>query len=182
MKKGNDMNSVNWVATDAKANKSEPAMVKVLGGDLPADHHLVKAGRSMFDAVDLVKCLISEDYKSWSKIPEDKTAWECQPGESDVIAENMYHKFATTIGETKGSKYIKITTGGSVWGFINLGNDKFQVGDLLKAAGRNAPATNKARGNIFETYSVAWTGPHYLADHSGGLARGVSVPTNGGVE
>ena len=63
-------------------------------------------------------------------------------------------------------KYIKIISFSgnqqSVWGFINKGNKKFQVGDLLKAAGRNAPATNKARGNIFETYSVAWTGPHYL--------------------
>jgi hypothetical protein len=170
MTKGNDMSSVNWVAANAKVNESEPAMVKVLGGDLPADHHLVKPGREMFDAVDLIKCLISEDYKSWSNIPEDKTAYECGPGESDVIAENMYHKFATTLGETKGSKYIKITTGGSVWGFIvNTKTDKkFKYGDLLKAAGWKAPARNFARGNVIDDTveslrknSVRWTGVRY---------------------
>ena len=94
--------------------------------------------------------------------------------------ENQVAKFADNVSFHHGRKYIRVETENSVWGFINLGNDKFQVGDLLKAAGRNAPATNKARGNIFETYSVAWTGPHYLADHSGGLATGRSVPTNGG--
>ena len=35
-------------------------------------------------------------------------------------------------------------------------------GDILKAASWNAPATNKARGNIFEEYTVQWTGPLYL--------------------
>lgn len=94
--------------------------------------------------------------------------------------ETQVANFANNVSFHHGRKYIRVETESSVWGFINLGNDKFQVGDLLKAAGRNAPATNKARGNIFETYSVAWTGPHYLADHSGGLARGLSVPTNGG--
>jgi len=171
MKEGkSNMSLVNWVATDAKANKSEPAVVKVLGGDLPADHHLVKAGREMYDAVDLIKCLISEDYKRFSNIPEDKTAYECQPGESDVIAENMYHKFATTIGEKKGSKYIKIMTGSGVWGFIvNTKKDKkFKYGDLLKAAGYNAPARNFARGNVIDdtvedlrVKSVRWTGVRY---------------------
>lgn len=96
-------------------------------------------------------------------------------------AEEGVAKFAENVTFHEGSKYIRVETESSVWGFINKGNKKFQVGDLLKAAGRNAPATNKARGNIFETYSVAWTGPHYLADHSGGLARGNSRPTNGGV-
>ena len=143
---------------------------KLLGEDIASDHHLVKPGRSMSDATDLIKCLMMEDYKRWSKIPEDKTAWECQPSESDVISENMYHKFATTIGEKKGSKYIKITTGGSVWGFIvNTKNDKkFKYGDLLKAAGYNAPARNFARGNVIDdtvedlrVKSVRWTGVRY---------------------
>ena len=30
------------------------------------------------------------------------------------------------------------------------------------AAGYNAPARNKSRGNIFEDYSIQWTGPNYL--------------------
>jgi len=64
----------------------------------------------------------------------------------------------------EGTKYIKIIKDGSVWGFIvNTDKDKkFKYGDILMAAGYNAPARNKARGNIFEKYSVAWTGPHYL--------------------
>lgn len=63
-----------------------------------------------------------------------------------------------------GKKYIKIIKENSVWGFIvNTDNDKvFKKGDILKAAGWNAPARNAARGNVFENYSVAWTGPHYL--------------------
>ena len=64
----------------------------------------------------------------------------------------------------QGKKYIKITRDNGVWGFIvNTDDDaKFKRGDILKAAGYNAPARNAARGNIFEDYSVAWTGPHYL--------------------
>ena len=64
----------------------------------------------------------------------------------------------------QGKKYIKIIRDNGVWGFIvNTDNDtKFKRGDILKAAGWNAPARNAARGNIFEEYSVAWTGPHYL--------------------
>ena len=64
----------------------------------------------------------------------------------------------------EGKKYIKIIRDNGVWGFIvNTDDDKlFKKGDILKAAGYNAPARNAARGNVFEEYSVAWTGPHYL--------------------
>ena len=144
--------------------------IKLFGENIDSDHHLVKPGRSMYDAIDLVKCLAMEDYKRFSKIPEDKSAYECQPGESDVISENMYHKFATTLGSKEGNKYMKITTGGSVWGFIvNTKNDKkFKYGDLLKAASWKAPARNFARGNVIDDTveslrinSVSWTGVKY---------------------
>tara|TARA_R110000764_G_scaffold176046_2_gene262327 strand:- start:358 stop:765 length:408 start_codon:yes stop_codon:yes gene_type:complete len=63
----------------------------------------------------------------------------------------------------RGSKYVKLINGGSVWGFVvKEDSDKFKRGDILKAASWNAPATNKARGNIFEEYTVQWTGPLYL--------------------
>ena len=73
-------------------------------------------------------------------------------------------KFDDLITIKEGNKYIKIIKDGSVWGFIvNTDKDKkFKYGDILMAAGYNAPARNKARSNIFEEYSVAWTGPHYL--------------------
>ena len=63
----------------------------------------------------------------------------------------------------EGKKYIKIIRDRGVWGFVvKEDGPKFKKGDILKAAGYNAPATNAARGNIFEEFSVAWTGPHYL--------------------
>jgi hypothetical protein len=71
----------------------------------------------------------------------------------------------------RGTKYIRIETGNSVWGFINKGNPDFKVGDILKAKSWKGPATNKARGNIFEYYSVAWTGPHYISGYSAGGER-----------
>lgn len=79
--------------------------------------------------------------------------------------EDRLKKFNESIEITEGKKYIKITKGSSVWGFVvAVDNDKkFQKGDILKAAGYSTPARNHARGNIFDdNYSVLWTGPHYL--------------------
>ena len=78
----------------------------------------------------------------------------------------MRYEYATGFEVTFGSKYIKVfTEGGSVWGFVvNIDNDKkFRKGDILKAAGYNAPARNSARGNIIDGgYTIRWTGPLYL--------------------
>ena len=73
-------------------------------------------------------------------------------------------KFDELIVIKEGNKYTKIIKENSVWGFIvNTDNDKkFKKGDILKAAGWNAPARNAARGNIFEDYTINWTGPLYL--------------------
>lgn len=141
--------------------------VKILGGELPEDHPLVKTGRSIEDGVDLLKSLMLEDYKRWSNIPEDKTASEC--ADSDDIRENMYSDFAGKLGHLRGNKYIKITTGGrnSACGFIvNTHFDKkFKFGDILKAASWCAPARNFPRGNVIEDSvedmrrGLSWTGP-----------------------
>lgn len=101
------------------------------------------------------------------KINENYVAWwnaYYPEGTSDSAAK-MIEEFKDNIEIRYGKKYIKIIKQGSVWGFIvNDQNDKkFKYGDILKAASFNAPAKNKARGNIFdEEYSVCWTGPHYL--------------------
>ena len=73
-------------------------------------------------------------------------------------------KFDDLITIKEGNKYTKIIKDGCVWGFIvATDNDKkFKKGDILKAAGWNAPARNAARGNIFEDYTIQWTGPLYL--------------------
>ena len=62
---------------------------------------------------------------------------------------------------SRDQKYIKVIRENSVWGFIvNTDNDKvFKKGDILKAAGWNAPARNAARGNVYDDdYYVQWTG------------------------
>jgi hypothetical protein len=77
----------------------------------------------------------------------------------------MTQEFNENLSYNVGRKYIKVMTKSSVWGFIvNVDDDKkFAKGDLLMAAGYNAPARNKPRGNILKGgYKVNWTGPLYL--------------------
>ena len=81
------------------------------------------------------------------------------------INKKMIAEFNEKITYKVGTKYIKISAGGSVWGFVvNTDNDKkFRKGDILKAAGYAAPARNAARGNILDGgYTIRWTGPLYL--------------------
>ena len=63
-----------------------------------------------------------------------------------------------------GKKYIKIVQGTGVFAFIVKEDFKhFKKGDILKAAGYNAPALNSARGNILNgDYAIQWTGPLYM--------------------
>jgi len=86
------------------------------------------------------------------------------PVDPDSYFGKSIANFEDNVTVKTGKKYIKITKENSVWGFIvNTDDDKlFKKGDILKAAGYNAPARNAARSNVFEEYSVAWTGPHYL--------------------
>ena len=64
----------------------------------------------------------------------------------------------------EGKKYIKIVQDTGVFCFISKEDFKhFKKGDILKAAGYNAPALNSARGNILSgNYAIEWTGPLYL--------------------
>ena len=80
------------------------------------------------------------------------------------INQKMIVQFNENLHFEEGRKYIKVMTGGSVWGFVMKADDaKFKAGDILKAAGWAAPARNKARGNIFNDLTwVQWTGPAYL--------------------
>ena len=79
-----------------------------------------------------------------------------------------YEKFVAGLEYRPGRKYLKIISDNSVWGFINVKNENFKEGDILKAANWNAPALNKARGNIFnDNYEISWTGPKYLPGSTG---------------
>ena len=67
-----------------------------------------------------------------------------------------------------GRKFVKIIRDTSVWGFVakDDGMHKgvpMKAGDVLKAAGRSAPAKH-TRGNIFDNNQnyFRWTGLNYL--------------------
>ena len=63
-----------------------------------------------------------------------------------------------------GKKYIKVVQENGVFCFIVKEDFKhFKKGDILKAAGYNAPALNSARGNVLTgNYYIQWTGPLYM--------------------
>ena len=107
---------------------------------------------------------IADDYRRWNTASK-------KANDFSFDVEEKVAEFKANIEVKKGRKFIKILTERSVWGFINLTHERFREGDLLKAASYNAPALNRPRGNIFENYSVAWTGPHYIAGYSAGGTR-----------
>lgn len=89
------------------------------------------------------------------------------PYGDDAVKADRLAEFAEGIIFEEGRKYIKVIKKlgmqQCVWGFIMKADDKkFKAGDILKAAGWNAPARNAARGNVFGEYKIQWTGPNYL--------------------
>ena len=65
---------------------------------------------------------------------------------------------------SQGKKCIKIVQDTGVFCFIAKEDFKhFKKGDILKAAGFNAPALNSPRGNVLTgNYAIQWTCPLYL--------------------
>jgi hypothetical protein len=80
--------------------------------------------------------------------------------------EGKVYSWSTLVAK-KGSKFMKIQSGSSVWGFVSMYDGEFQgvpikKGDLMKPASWRAPAKH-SRGNIFDgTAKYKWTGPQYL--------------------
>ena len=97
-----------------------------------------------------------QDYVRWST----RNGQEELSGYSKEQVENWDNK--TKI--KNGKKYIKIVQDTGVFCFIVKEDFKhFKKGDVLKAAGYNAPALNSARGNVLAgNYPIQWTGPLYL--------------------
>jgi len=107
-------------------------------------------------AVEVLVEAIKTDYREYT----DRFA----KGEYTETNKRMIDAFESGIGYKEGKKYIKITkeNNGCVWGFVvKEDGPKFRKGDILKAASWNAPATNSARGNVFDGYDIEWTGPRY---------------------
>tara|TARA_Y100000389_G_C17149429_1_gene358868 strand:- start:23 stop:367 length:345 start_codon:yes stop_codon:yes gene_type:complete len=77
----------------------------------------------------------------------------------DRIKDQMFDDFCEGLSYTVGRNYIKISAGHSTHSFIVAKPTKgFKEGDILMAKSWKAPATNFARGNIFEDYTIRWTG------------------------
>ena len=95
------------------------------------------------------------DYVKWSTLGGKELT-----GYSKEQVENWDNK--TKISQ--GKKSIKIVQDTGVFCFIAKEDFKhFKKGDILKAAGFNAPALNSARGNVLTgNYAIQWTGPLYL--------------------
>ena len=107
--------------------------------------------------------------KLFDKAAEDYRRWSEASDRSEARIEEAIAEFRGSLAVDGGRKYLRIITershgGASCWGFIVIDKNhpKFSYGDLLKPASWKAPATNAARGNIFEDYAVRWTGPNYL--------------------
>ena len=102
-----------------------------------------------------------------NKIKQDYYLFSTRNGREELnsVRAEMCDEFNEKLRFEVGRKYIKVISGGGVWGFVMLQDDKkFKAGDILKAAGWSTPARNKPRGNILEqNFSwVRWTGPEYL--------------------
>ena len=111
---------------------------------------------------------MKEDYKRWSMMGRtvhqnvDKFCKDIE------IRDAMIENYSNGLEVKENSRYWKITatngggTSRSVSGFIvKAGDKKFREGDMLKAAGWNAPARNFARGNVLDgrgVNEVRWTG------------------------
>jgi len=95
------------------------------------------------------------DYEKWSTMGGKELTGYCK---------EQVDNWDTKTSVRPGKKYIKIVQENSVFAFIVKEDFKhFKKGDILKAAGYNAPALNSARGNVLTgNYPIQWTGPLYL--------------------
>ena len=103
--------------------------------------------------------LAKDDYKAWSDL---SSKYDGDTESRRKIKDDMISEYNREISYSDGSKYVKIITGNSVWGFVvRVHNDKkFRFGDILKPAGWKTPARNFARGNVIDGNfgGVSWTG------------------------
>ena len=111
------------------------------------------ASKSVLSGLSKMKAAMIADYAKFM-VPDTDTK------------KKMNAAYADNFDIRYGKKYIKIVeNGGGVKAFVvGVDNDKkFKKGDILKAAGWNAPARNAARGNILDGgYAIDWTGACYL--------------------
>ena len=96
----------------------------------------------------------------------DYSKWSTRNGQKELTgySKEQVDEWDNKTKVSQGKKYIKIVQDTGVFCFIAKEDFKhFKKGDILKAAGYNAPALNSARGNVLSgNYAIQWTGPLYL--------------------
>ena len=117
---------------------------------------VIKTAKNLNDGIANMMAGAKEDYISMSTGYGKKEL----TGYSKEQVDNWDSKTKVSFGK----KYIKVVQDTGVFCFIVKEDFKhFKKGDILKAAGYNAPALNSARGNVLTgNYYVQWTGPLYM--------------------
>ena len=117
--------------------------------------HVNKTANTLDEGIKNMMSGAKDDYKRWSTNAH---------GESSQWAKDSIAEWDSKTRIKEGKKYIKVSQDTGVFAFIVKEAFKhFKKGDILKAAGWNAPALNSARGNVLTgNYNIQWTGPLYL--------------------
>ena len=104
-----------------------------------------KAGKLAHDALYFGKELIKEEQSMLD------------------VTEKIENYVSDNGGKLAFPTNLAINNVGAHWTPSSKSTDKFKKGDLLKAAGFNAPARNAPRGNVLDGgFNIRWTGPLYL--------------------
>jgi len=116
---------------------------------------VTKTANTLDEGIKNMMAGAKSDYERWSTNAH---------GEQSQWAKDSVADWDKKTKVTQGKKYIKVVHDTGVFCFIAKEDFKhFKKGDILKAAGWNAPALNSPRGNVLTgNYPIQWTGPLYL--------------------
>ena len=114
--------------------------------------------KDLMEGIDYMMTGAKADYEEFFTARGKK---EIVPGS---YADTQLKEYDSKTKLSNGKKYIKVVQDKGVFAFIVKEDFKhFKKGDILKAAGYNAPALNSPRGNVLTgNYAIQWTGPLYL--------------------
>ena len=113
-----------------------------------------KSATSLEEGIKNMMAGAKLDYEKWSSKSDGMSSYSKQ----------QLDEWDSKTKISQGQKYIKIVQENGVFAFVCKTDFKhFKKGDILKAAGYNAPALNSPRGNVLDgNFAINWTGPLYL--------------------
>ena len=120
----------------------------------------MKLNEDMTQRIELLLEDIRTDYKRFAG---NHGTWRGNSA-PDSVQQQMIEEFCSSLRYEVGQKYVRILQDMRVWGFVvaTENDKKFPQGEILKAASYKTPTRNAGRGNLFEEYTIEWTGPQYL--------------------